>query len=141
MSPEDVITFVSGFPGVVAQTPGPGDGSPEIAWGDTFFFYDPDDRESARRMPFATIVVKNYPGFDEFSDLDREGVFRVNVGVGRERVPDVAEFDYAAFDVLLPHPTYAKQGWVSIVNPGAATESVLRSFLIEAYERAKARHR
>ena len=55
MSPEEVIAIVNGFAGVVAQTPGPGDGSPEIAWGDTFFFYDPDDRESARRMPFATI--------------------------------------------------------------------------------------
>jgi len=142
MSPEDVIAFVAGFAGVAAQTPGPGDGSPEIAWGDTFFYYDPDDRESARRMPFATIVVKDYPGFDEFSDLGREGAFRVNAGVGRERVPDASgSVDYAAFDVLLPHPVYAKQGWVSVVNPGVATEALLRSLLTEAYERAKGRYR
>jgi len=142
MSPEDVIAFVTGFAGVVAQTPGPGDGSPEIAWGDTFFFYDPGDRESARRMPFATIVVKDYPGFDEASNLDREGVFRVNVGVGRSKVPDASgEVDHAAFDVLLPHPTYAKQGWASIVNPGAATDELLHALLAEAYERAKARYR
>ena len=142
MSPEDVIAFVAGFAGVVAQTPAPGDGSPEIAWGDTFFFYDPDDRESARRMPFATIVVKDYTGFDEASNLDREGVFRVNVAVGRSSVPDASGVvDYTAFDVLLPHPTYAKQGWVSIVNPGAATETLLRSMLTDAYERAKARYR
>lgn len=142
MSPEEVIAIVNGFAGVVAQTPGPGDGSPEIAWGDTFFFYDPDDRESARRMPFATIVVKDYPGFDESSELDRDGVFRVNVGVGRSRVPRASgSVDYAAFDVLLPHPTYAKQGWVSIVNPGPASGELLRSLLVEAYERAKSRYR
>ena len=69
-------------------------------------------------------------------------MFRVNVGVGRSQVPDASgEVDYAAFDVLLPHPIYAKQGWVSIVNPGAATETLLRSMLTDAYERAKARYR
>jgi len=35
-------------------------GSPAISWGDTFFFYDPDDLEAARRFPFATIVTKDY---------------------------------------------------------------------------------
>ena len=29
-----MIAYVAGLPGVVVQTAGPGDGSPEIAWGD-----------------------------------------------------------------------------------------------------------
>ena len=35
-------------------------------------------------MPFATIVTKDYTGFDTASDLNRPGVFRLNVGVGRD---------------------------------------------------------
>ena len=35
-------------------------GAPEVAWGDTFFSYDPDrDLEPKHRMPFATIVTKD----------------------------------------------------------------------------------
>ena len=45
--------------------PGPATAAPRLLGAIPFFFYDPDDRESARRMPFATIVVKDYPGFDE----------------------------------------------------------------------------
>ena len=38
-------------------------GAPEIAWGDTFFIYDPERSfEPQHRFPFATIVTKDYPG-------------------------------------------------------------------------------
>ncbi|MEV1206071.1 DUF6194 family protein, partial [Microbispora rosea] len=30
-------------------------GAPRAAWGDTFFYYDPDDEPANRKMPFATI--------------------------------------------------------------------------------------
>ena len=37
----------------------------------------------------------------------------MNIGLGKETfqrlVGDVTEPDYAAFDAVLPHPTYAKQ--------------------------------
>ena len=69
-------------------------------------------------------------------------MFRVNVGWGgRSSRSAYGSVNYAAFDVLLPHPTYAKQGWVSIVNPGPASGELLRSLLVEAYERAKSRYR
>ena len=105
-------------------------GAPEVAWGDSFIYYDPDDSEANRKMPFATVVCSDYPGFDTESQLDREGVFRLNIAVGRaayERLLDHppsahaerhADYDYAGFDTLIPHPIYAEQGWVSIVNPG-----------------------
>ena len=55
------------------------------AWGDTFFFYAPSrDVPADRKFPFATIVTKDYGEFDGASDLNREGVFRLNVGVGKE---------------------------------------------------------
>jgi len=60
-------------------------GSPEVAWGDTFFSYDPDrNLEPKHRFPFATIVTKDYGDFDCASQLNRPGVFRLNIGVSRE---------------------------------------------------------
>src|ERR1051325_9270206 len=53
--------------------------------GDTFFIYDPDrNLEPQRQFPFATIVTKDYGDFDRASNLDRPGVFRLNVGVSRD---------------------------------------------------------
>ena len=68
--------------GVDVVTAAPESGAPEIAWGDTFFTYDPDHRlASSQQFPFATIVTKDYGDFDRASNLDRPGVFRLNVGV------------------------------------------------------------
>ena len=62
----------------------PEGGGPELSWGDTFFIYDPErNLEGSRRFPFATIVTKDYAEFDNASDLDRPGVFRLNIGVSK----------------------------------------------------------
>ena len=60
-------------------------GSPEIAWGDTFFIYDPARQlPPAHQFPFATIVTKDYGDFDCASQLNRPGVFRLNIGISKE---------------------------------------------------------
>ncbi len=155
MRHDEVVAMVAALPGVVVQTPGPGSEAPEIAWGDSFFFYDPDDAGGgeARMFPFATVVTKDYPGFDEASQLDRPGVFRLNVNVGRERFAELfgfapsafAEhqdrFDYAAEDVLVPHPVYGQQAWVAVVSPGPATQDAVRDLIAVAHARAVRRHR
>jgi len=115
-------------------------GSPEVAWGDTFFFVGPD-----RRFPFATIVTKDYGEFDNASDLDRPGVFRLNVGVGKETYVSLfdaeaeAEHDFAALDRLMPHPVYGRSHWVCVLNPTEATFEILMPLLEEAHRRAMAR--
>jgi hypothetical protein len=154
MTEDDIITFVSGLPGTAVFTAGPGDGSPEVAWGDSFFFYDPDGLDSIPadgRLPYATIVTKDYPGFDTASGLDRPGVFRLNVAVGRvvfERLvgyPPAAHAehhagtDYAVLDRVIPHPLYATQSWISILNPGDAEPA--QAILRDAHARATKRHR
>jgi Family of unknown function (DUF6194) len=52
--------------------------------------------------------------------------------------------DYAAFERILPHPVYAKQLWLSILNPGHTTfRDVVMPLLTEAHDRlaaARARH-
>ncbi len=74
---------------------------------------------------FATIVWTDEHDEGAPSDLAREGVYRVNVGVDRETfeqlVGAIADPDHAAFDRFMPHPTYAKQRWIAIVNPSWPT--------------------
>jgi hypothetical protein len=151
MTEDETIELVAGLPGVVMTTATEAGGAPESAWGDSFFFYDPDGTtEPDKRWPFATIVVSDYPGFDESSDLHRPGVFRLNISVGRTAFttllgyPPAAhaghadEFDYAALDQLAPHPVYAAQGWVSVLNPDQ-TDPQVRMLLTQAHSRAAGR--
>ena len=131
-------------------------GSPEVVWGDTFFSYDPGRQlPPARRFPFATIVTKDYGDFDCASQLNRPGVFRLNIGVSKETyrslfgpqpppppAGSVVEtgHDFTALDQLLPHPVYAPMSWVCVLNPGAATFQAVRPLLAEAYQLAVSRY-
>jgi hypothetical protein len=95
---------------------------------------------------YATIVTTDE--HDDASDLSRPGTYRLNIGVDRSTFRRVAdadpEPDYTAFDRLLPHPVYAKQLWVSIVNPSHETfDEVVKPLLALAHDRlaaARARH-
>ena len=114
------------------------------AGGTWFFSFDPE-----KHFPnFATIVTTN--DYDEGSDLDRPGVYRLNLGLSRatfERLvgaaldPQAPPPDYAALDTLLPHPTYAAQLWISILNPSAVTyRDVVLPLIAEAHDRLAAQH-
>lgn len=149
---QEIIAFVSSLPGAVALTASEESGAPEAAWGDTFFFHDPDGVPADRRMPFATIVTKDYEGFDTASNLNRPGVFRLNIAVGRAVFEDLVghppagqaavaeETDHGALDTLIPHPVYAAQAWVAVLNPGPRTSALARSLLTGAHTLAARRH-
>ena len=103
------------------------------ALGATFFSLD-----ETHWPNFATIVTTDEHDEGEPSRLSRPGVFRLNIGVGKatfERlVGEAADPDYAAFDTVLPHPVYAKQRWLSIVNPSHETfRDVVLPLLDEAH--------
>jgi hypothetical protein len=88
------------------------------AW---FFSLDPE-----KHWPnFATIVTTDEHDMGSPSNLSaRPDVFRLNLGVDKatfERVARDPEPDYAALDTVLPHPVYAAQRWISILNPSWAT--------------------
>jgi hypothetical protein len=116
------------------------------ALGAIFFSIDPE-----KHWPnYATIVTTDEHDEGAPSNLTaRDRVFRLNIGVGRatfERmVGGIADPDFAAFNQLLPHPVYAKQLWISILNPTDATfRDVVLPLLDEAYGRlatVRARHR
>ena len=140
MSMEQIIATVRGFDGALVVVPQPGGDSPEIAWGDAFFYYAPDGRMPRTTQPYGTIVTKNYPD-DTASDLDCPGRWRVNVHVGRRALPELVgeQEDLAATDVLLPHPVYGALGWICVVNPGVRTTETVVRLLREAHEAARAR--
>ena len=154
MTEEEILAFARGLHGVTVETADAASGAPEAAWGDSFVYYDPpgaDHEPPDRRWPFATLVVHDYAGFDESSKLDRDGVFRVNVNVGKRRFEELlgdppsrhdehrVEHDYAALDTVLPHPEYGQQAWVSVVNPGEQTSDLVRTLLTDARDRTAAR--
>ena len=128
----------SAFEGVDVVVASHANGAPEIAWGDSFFIYDPNrDLPDTRRFPFATIVTKDYTGFDELSHLNRPGVFRLNVGVSKETFDRLFgkndDHDFTALDLLMPHPLYGVNHFVCVLNPGDETFAAVKPLLAEAY--------
>lgn len=157
LSTDDITGFLADLDGVLTVRPRPGDGSPPIGWGDTYFFYAPDGVMPTNTQPFATIVTKNYPG-DERSRLDRPGTYRVNIAAGKEafthwtghpaRDPSASDdpgatdpdaTDPARTDTVIAHPVYGTLGWLAVVDPGPRTATPVRELLRHAYRLARSR--
>jgi hypothetical protein len=144
---EQILETVRTFDGVLELAPAVGSEFPEIAWGDHFFYYAPDGLVPEREQPYATIVTKNYPD-DTLCDLDIPDRWRLNIHVGRSAFIELigedprsepASCDYAATDIVLPHPVYRAQGWVSIINPGESASRQAFRLLGAAHEDARRR--
>jgi hypothetical protein len=123
--------------------------------GNSFFFYNPDPNIPPGHMfPFATLMTNELN--DQFSNLSRPSVYRLNIGVSKQTFrslfgspelpaygdmapgPDSSyDFDFTALDELLPHPVYGRQYWMSVLNPSAETfETKVKPLLAEAYQMA-----
>jgi hypothetical protein len=116
------------------------------AQDDLFYLFDPAaDLPPERQQPFATIVTGDH--YEKVSRLDEPGAWRLNIGLTKatytslfgpvptERDADWvldSEHDYTARNTLMPHPFYASQYWVAIVNP--VELEPLSSLLDEAHE-------
>src|SRR5262249_31778791 len=145
----EIIQYIANaFAGVDVVVASKESGAPEIAWGDSFFSYDPDrNLPPQRRFPFATIVRKGYGDFCNASNLNRPGVFRLNIGVSKETYQrlfgsqpgagDAAAttYDFTKLDRLMPHTVYGPQSWICVLNPSAATFEAVKPLLAEAYEK------
>ena len=148
MTIDEIIALVKSLDGALAVTAGQGDGSPELAWGDTFFYYAPDGIMPKATQPFATIVTKNYPE-DEQSRLDRPGTFRVNIAAGRAAFVEwaghqpgepAADADPSVADRVIAHPVYGSLGWLAVVNPEPSTTQAAQKLLRQAYDLARSRY-
>ena len=148
MTVDEIIDHLDALGGVLALKPQPGDGSPEISWGDVFFYYAPDG-VVPKSQPFATIVTKDYPG-DETSQLHRPDTFRLNISASAQEfrtfaghAPGEPATDLTAADtpdVVIAHPVYGTLGWLCVVNPGPSTAGPVQDLLRTAHHRARLRH-
>ena len=115
------------------------------ALGARFFSLDPGealpqlrddrhDRRARRRRAVEPVAAGRLPAEHRRRARDVRAARRLD---GREP-------DYAAFDRIVPHPVYAKQLWISILNPSDATfRDVVMPLLTEAHDRlaaTRARH-
>jgi hypothetical protein len=133
-----------------------------------FFFYNPDPAIPADHMfPFATLVTSDF--HDQFSDLNRPDVFRLNIGVSKQtfralfklsdrsaNTEDESEenaeiddtdsddtgsnYDFTTLDQIMPHPVYGRMYWLCVINPTDETfKSKVYPLLTEAYNMAVAK--
>ena len=104
--------------------------------GYTFFFYRDD-----HMLPFATIASTGNE-HEKISNLDRPGVYRLNIGVSRETFKslfgtnkiNVSDYDFTVLDTILPHPDYSAQSFICALSPSEATFEKIRPMLAEAYD-------
>jgi hypothetical protein len=104
-------------------------------------FFSMDDKHWPN---FATVVWTDEHDDGAPSDLARAGAYRVNVGVDRDTfehlVGGITDPDYDAFDRFIPHPVYARQRWIAILNPSHETVHEALMPLIKAgHDRLAAR--
>lgn len=110
--------------------------------GDVFAIYDPDrDYEQRPRQGWATIVSSDVN--DTASDLDRPGVYRLNIGLPKATYDGLfdaeAQHDHTAFDVVMPHPVYSGYHWACVLNP-ETTWAQVRELLDDAHDFAARKH-
>lgn len=117
------------------------------AYRERSFFYNPDG-SLPKGIYFATIKESDGPN-DKASNLDREGVYRLSVGVGKKRyhqlfgdIPkrpakgEIVElaFDFSTTGMLMPHPIYSWLGWVCINNPDSENLDLIKHLLDISYQ-------
>lgn len=136
---EIVEEILSEYEGVIAKS----------SWGETALFYNPG-KVLPNGVYFCTIKEKNGEN-DKSSELDREGVFRLSIGVSKNSYEKMfglrpnrpAKGDkvdlkdsFVALNKLMPHPIYAWMSWLQVLNPDEATFSSMRPLLNEAHTNA-----
>ena len=133
MDEQDVVAWISALPGI------------EIVddQGDHYFFADPT-QPANNRLPFATVMTADR--YDQFSGLDRPGVYRLNIGVRPATYralfgptpfpqdPAASGHDFTALDTVMPHPVYGSMFWLCVLNPSAETFTDVQPLLEEARE-------
>ena len=111
-----------------------------VASDASFFFYNPDTNVPPdHRFPFVTLVTSD--AFDEFSNLNRPSVFRLNISISKQTFRSLfgspkpsstdddetegeeaaGDYDFTALDQVMPHPVYGRMYWVCVLNPSDET--------------------
>ena len=96
------------------------------SWGEKGIFYNPN--HVLKRGVYILTIKEKDGDNDNGSNLDRENVYRVNLGS--------MNYDFTELNKIIPHPVYAWMGWISVLNPSDKTFEKLKPFIQEAYEYA-----
>lgn len=117
------------------------------SWGEKGIFYNPN--LVLKRGVYVLTIKEKDGDNDKGSDLNREGVYRVNIGLRKQTFKQLfgkipvrpaagcvvdMDCDFTATDIILPHPVYAWMGWISVLNPSKETFEKLKPLIQEAYE-------
>ena len=117
------------------------------AYRERSFFYNPDG-SLPKGIYFATIKESDGPN-DKASNLDREGIYRLSLGVGKKQYQQLfgdipkrpakgeiveLDFDFTTTGILMPHPIYASLGWACINNPNSQNVDLLKQLLDISYQ-------
>jgi hypothetical protein len=123
--------------------------NPLDTWGERSFFVNPENKLK-RGTYFATIKNKDGKN-DSASNLDRKNIYRLNIGISREKYLSLFEiipkrpskamvitgdYNFQQVNEILPHPVYGWMNWVSILNPDKTTFEHCKSLLEDAYIKA-----
>jgi hypothetical protein len=111
------------------------------AYGYDMFFYRTD-----RKLSFATLISSDYD-YDHISNLNRPGVFRLNIGVSKQTFQslfgtdeiNINHYDFTALDVIMPHPEYAQYHFICVLSPSEETFEKILTFVAEGYNIAARR--
>lgn len=121
--------------------------APTETWGELSFFYNPEKR-LPRGTYFCTIKEKDGDN-DKGSNLNRDGVYRMNFGLPPKVFEDVfgprparpaksqtieGPWDFTALNMLMPHPVYGWMGWVCLLSPEPVTFDEIKPLLTIAHK-------
>lgn len=107
-------------------------------FGYRFFFFATD-----QVFPFVTLAESDNE-YDNVSRLSRDGIYRVNIGVTKETYRKLfleakPQWDYSELNRFMPHPQYAAQNFICVLNPTDSTLTQTLQYIDEAYTLARTR--
>lgn len=120
------------------------------SWGERGIYYNPDN--ILKRGVYILTVKEKDGDNDKGSNLNRENIYRVNLGIRKTTFIEMFDFipkrpakgcivdmnyDFSATNKILPHPVYAWMGWICLLSPSEQTFNELKPLIQEAYEYAK----
>jgi Family of unknown function (DUF6194) len=138
-----ITTLCDTFGGVVVKP----------SWGETALFFNPDGK-LPNGVYFCTFKAHD-GAHDQASQLDREGVFRIAIGVtpsvyaahfgvkpSRPHKGGVVDtgHDFSQLNQFTPHPIYAWMNWVQILSPSNEQLDSVFVFIEDAYQQAQKKY-
>lgn len=141
MTPDDILNYcLENLDGVVEIN----------SWGERGIFYNPG--RVLKRGVYVLTVKEKDGNNDRSSQLNRNGTFRVNLGLRKQTFQNLfgelpkrpakgsvveMSYDFTNTDTIMPHPVYAWIGWICVLNPTIETFESLKTYIQESYEFAK----